>query len=52
MATNKYDAIVIAVKHNKFKEIGLSKIKKLGKKNFVLFDLKYLFPNKKNMIYL
>ena len=40
---NTYDAILIAVAHNKFKKIGINTIKSLCKKNHVIFDLKYLF---------
>ena len=45
---NKYDGIIIAVAHKKFKKIGIKIIKSLCKKNHVIFDLKYLF--KKNQI--
>ncbi len=40
---NSYDAIIIAVKHAYFYELGLKRIKKLGKKNHVLYDVKYMF---------
>jgi UDP-N-acetyl-D-galactosamine dehydrogenase len=39
----KYDAIVIAVAHREFSEMGIKKIRKLGKAKCVIFDLKYLF---------
>ena len=35
--------IVIAVAHRQFSEMGIKKIRKLGKDNCVIFDLKYLF---------
>jgi len=38
-----YDAIVIAVAHNQFKDWGIQKIRSLGKPGHVLYDLKYLF---------
>ena len=41
---NSYDGIIIAVAHEVFKNIGIKNIKKLCKKNHVIFDLKYLFP--------
>lgn len=41
---NKYDAIILAVAHNEFKELGVENIRKLGKENHVLYDLKYLLP--------
>jgi UDP-N-acetyl-D-galactosamine dehydrogenase len=43
LSKNRYDAVLIAVAHNKFKTIGLSKIKDLCKKKHVIFDLKNLF---------
>ena len=39
----QYDAIILAVSHCQFKEMGLENIKALGKENTVLFDVKYLF---------
>jgi UDP-N-acetyl-D-glucosamine/UDP-N-acetyl-D-galactosamine dehydrogenase len=39
-----YDAIVLAVSHNQFKEMGLEAIKALGKDVHVLYDVKGLFP--------
>ena len=39
-----YDAIVIAVAHNSFKSMSIKSIKKLGKKNCIIFDLKSIFP--------
>ena len=38
-----YDAVVIAVPHNYIKNYGLLKIKKLLKKNSVIFDIKSIF---------
>ncbi len=40
---NTYDGIIIAVAHEKFKEMGQKKILNLCKKNHVIYDLKYLF---------
>ena len=40
----QYDAIVLAVSHKQFIEMGVKKIRALGKTNCVLFDVKYLFP--------
>lgn len=39
----KYDAIIIAVPHDKFREIGIKKIRKYCKKNGVIYDLKHIF---------
>jgi len=38
-----YDGIVVAVKHKEFEDMGLLKIRKYGKTNHVLFDLKKIF---------
>lgn len=38
-----YDAVVLAVAHRQFVEIGIEKVRGLGKPNSVLFDVKYLF---------
>ncbi len=43
LVEKNYDAILIAVAHDKFKAFGLKNIKKLCKKNHVIFDLKNLF---------
>jgi UDP-N-acetyl-D-galactosamine dehydrogenase len=40
-----YDAIIIAVSHDQFKDMGLGGVKALGKVNHVLYDIKYLFPS-------
>ena len=37
-----YDGIIIAVGHDKFKDMGARAIRKLGKSKHVLFDLKYV----------
>ena len=43
---NQYDAIIIAVSHDKFRLMTIDKIRKLGKKTNVIYDVKYLFkPN-------
>ena len=38
----KYSAIIIAVAHDEFKELGASELRKLGQENHVLYDIKYL----------
>ncbi|MDB3893373.1 Vi polysaccharide biosynthesis UDP-N-acetylglucosamine C-6 dehydrogenase TviB [Candidatus Thioglobus sp.] len=38
----KYDAILLAVAHNEFKELSLEQIKAFGKDSHVLYDIKYL----------
>ena len=41
---NSYDAIVILVGHDLFKEMGSEKIHSLGKNRHVLFDVKSILP--------
>jgi UDP-N-acetyl-D-galactosamine dehydrogenase len=40
-----YDAIIIAVSHHQFKDMGLAGVKKFGRLSHVLYDIKYLFPS-------
>jgi UDP-N-acetyl-D-galactosamine dehydrogenase len=40
---NAYDAVVIAVAHRVFRDMGIHKIRSLGKDTHLLFDVKYLF---------
>ena len=37
----KYDAIILAVSHRQFKEMGVERIRSFGKASHVLFDVKY-----------
>lgn len=39
-----YDAIILAVAHRQFIEMGISSIRALGRPEHVLYDLKYIFP--------
>ena len=39
-----YQAVVLAVAHKQFVELGLERIRALGAPGSVLFDVKYLFP--------
>lgn len=39
-----YDAVVVAVAHQQFRELGVSGIRALGKPNCVLFDVKHILP--------
>jgi UDP-N-acetyl-D-galactosamine dehydrogenase len=41
---DKYDGIILAVAHNEFKVMGADVIKALGKKDSVVYDLKYVLP--------
>lgn len=38
-----YDAIILAVAHQEFGQMGVAQIHALGKSNHVLYDVKYLF---------
>ena len=38
-----YDAIVMAVKHHQFVDMGVSGVRALGKSSHVLYDIKYIF---------
>lgn len=39
-----YDAIILAVGHNEFMEMGASEIRALGKSDHILYDIKSLLP--------
>jgi UDP-N-acetyl-D-galactosamine dehydrogenase len=39
-----YDAVLIAVAHQQFREMGSAALRRLAKPGAVLFDVKYLFP--------
>jgi UDP-N-acetyl-D-galactosamine dehydrogenase len=41
---NRYDAIIIAVAHHQFKEMGGEKLRRLGKNSAILYDIKHLLP--------
>lgn len=43
----KYDAVIIAVAHHKFKSMGITAIHALGKKKHVIYDIKYILPSEK-----
>ena len=42
LVENTYDAIVLAVSHDEFKEMGAAAMHALGKEKHVLYDVKYL----------
>lgn len=42
LKNNKYDAIILAVAHDQFKQMTAAEIHALGKVKYVLYDLKYL----------
>jgi UDP-N-acetyl-D-galactosamine dehydrogenase len=43
LENDTYDAIIIAVAHDEFKQLSLETIKAFGKPNHLLYDVKYLF---------
>jgi UDP-N-acetyl-D-galactosamine dehydrogenase len=38
-----YDAVVMGVAHDEFRKMGIKKVRALGRKNHVLYDIKYVF---------
>lgn len=40
-----YDAVIIAVAHDEFKQMSSSEIKNLTKTNHIIYDLKYILPH-------
>ena len=47
--TDSYDAVVITVSHDQFKEMGLETIKSFAREKCIIFDVKYLFPTQENV---
>ena len=45
LTNKKYDAVVLAVAHQKFKKMKPENIKALCKPNHIIYDLKYLFSS-------
>jgi UDP-N-acetyl-D-galactosamine dehydrogenase len=43
-AVGKYDAIIMAVGHDQFKQMGVELIRKLGRRECVLYDIKSILP--------
>jgi UDP-N-acetyl-D-galactosamine dehydrogenase len=41
---NRYDAIILAVAHDQYRTMGIDTIRKFGKTDSVIFDVKHLFP--------
>jgi len=39
-----YDAVIVAVAHQQFREMGVAAIRALGRPVHVLYDLKYVLP--------
>ena len=45
-----YDAILICVNHDAFKELGFEFVERAAAKNAVVFDLKNTFPEQSNIL--
>jgi len=43
-APGVYDAVVVAVAHRQFREMGIAGVRRLCKPGAVVYDVKYLFP--------
>ena len=43
-SAGSYDAVILAVAHSEFKELGAERIRAFGKAHSVIYDLKYLLP--------
>ena len=44
LVSKQYDAVILAVSHNQFRDMGIDKIRSLCTKEGVLYDVKSLFP--------
>ena len=44
ISDQKYDAVVLAVAHGQFKEMGVERIRELMEEGGVLYDIKYVLP--------
>src|SRR5579872_4659276 len=44
LARARYDVAVLAVAHREFRALGAAKIRRLCRKNHVLYDIKHVFP--------
>ena len=45
LTSKKYDALVFAVAHQKFKNMKYEDIKAMCKENHIIYDLKYVFSS-------
>lgn len=46
--SGNYDAIILAVAHQQFKDMGAAAVRALGKPSSVLYDLKYVLSNQES----
>jgi UDP-N-acetyl-D-glucosamine/UDP-N-acetyl-D-galactosamine dehydrogenase len=49
-APGTYDAVILAVPHRQFREMGIGDIRALGKPTHLLYDLKYVFSEEESDI--
>ena len=45
-----YSAVIVAVAHDEFKDIGIDGVSKFCLANHVIYDLKYIFPASSNIL--
>jgi len=45
LVAKRYDAVVLGVSHNEFRALGAKGVRKLCKKNHVLYDIKHVFKS-------
>jgi len=45
LKNGSYDAVLLAVAHNEFREMGAARIRALCKRNNVIYDIKYVLPS-------
>ena len=50
LEVNQYDAIILAVGHDEFKKMSTCYLNNLGKRNCVIFDLKYLLKKSESSL--
>jgi UDP-N-acetyl-D-galactosamine dehydrogenase len=43
-ANGKYDAIVLAVAHKQFRELGIDQIRRFGRRDCIIYDIKSILP--------
>ena len=43
-SVGSYDAVILAVAHEEFKDLGAERVRGFGKADSVIYDLKYLLP--------
>jgi UDP-N-acetyl-D-glucosamine/UDP-N-acetyl-D-galactosamine dehydrogenase len=42
--TSYYDSVIVAVSHNKFRDMTIAEVKDFCKSDHIIYDLKYIFP--------